>query len=1106
MSQPSIKYLFFSFLIATFLFPSCQKEKKMPTFHLHEGLQKGIQFQNTLTPTKEINILDYMYFFNGGGIAAGDFNKDGLIDLYFSGNQVSNQLYINQSDLTFKDVTKIAFENEPNGWSTGATVIDINNDGMLDLYVCEVGNYKTLQGHNRLYVCQEIKNGIPIYKEQAKEYGLAFSGFSTQASFLDYDLDGDLDMYLLNHSVHANGTMGRRSDFLDKQHPLSGDRFYKNENGIFVDHTKEAGIYSNQLGYGLGIAVSDINLDGYPDIYIGNDFHENDYLYINQKDGTFKEQLQDQIMHTSRFSMGVDIADLNNDGFNEIMTLDMLPFDPILLKRAEGEDAAGTFKYKLKFGYNHQYVQNCLQLNNGNGTFSEIAMQAEVHATDWSWATLFFDFENDGYKDIFVSNGIPKRMNDIDFINFLNTNPLSPTSDIGEANSKNLQLIAAIPEVKIKNQFFSNQENLGFENITTSLTTHKNSYSNGAIYADLDGDNDLDIVSNNIDDPIHIYENKTANTNKTLNIKLIGHDKNIHAIGTKIFVYTKNGQKIYYEKTMSRGFQSSMEMEAIIGIGQQEIEKVVIVWPDNTWQETTHLDTLSLVYTYQEGLPTFDYQQLNRKYAATITAIDYGEQINLNVAHEENPFVEFDRESLIPHTVAEEGPALAVGDLNNDGREDFFLGGAKGKVAQIMFQNKAGAFEKRSIAAIEKDKQYEDTDALILDVDGDGDNDLLVASGGNEYKLTSPYTQPRLYRNMNNDTFQKDLTAFKEVNCVAQIICPNDIDGDGDIDLFIGARSIPWRYGETPTSYLLVNNGQGIFSPITEKLAPDLSKVGLVKFAEWVDLDKNGEQDLVLALEWGEIVAFMAVKGKFNKEILFSGKGWWNCILSYDFDNDGDIDLLAGNQGTNHKLKIKKGQTIKMYLNDFDNNGQQEPILNYYVQDKEIPFATKMDLEKQLPYLKKKYLFAKDFAQASTTQLLGKQKLKTATLKEADFFESILLENDGQQHFKAIQLPATAQISPLKTAQLIDANKDTLMDIIVGGNFYGNNVQMGRYDGNFGSVLMNKGNGHFESEPLNGLTIKGQIRKIEKIKVDNKEFLLIARNNEDLKLIEFKDR
>ncbi len=1091
---------------------SCSSGEPDAPFVLLKSEHTGLEFENVLKQDTVFHVFNYMYFFNGGGIAAGDFNRDGLVDLYFTSNMGPNQLYLNEGDFHFRKVTEAAgVAGQPTAWSSGASVVDINHDGLLDIYVSQVGDYKVLKGHNQLFVCTGIEEGIPLFEDQSEQYGLDLVGFGTQATFFDYDGDGDLDLYQLNHSLHHNGTFGRRKTFEESKHETAGDRLLRNDGGVFTDVTGEAGIYSTVIGYGLGIVSGDINRDGWPDIYIGNDFHENDYLYINQQDGTFKEVLTEQMRHTSRFSMGVDMADINNDGLNEVISLDMLPNDPKILKASLAEDDYGVFQFKLGYGYNHQYARNNLQLNNGNGSFSEIGLFAGVAATDWSWAPLLTDFNQDGYKDLFISNGIPRRMNDIDYINFRTSDEVRYKMQFDHMSESDLDIVEKMPRIKLPNRFFLNRGDLKFEDLTEKVENQTESFSNGAVAVDLDNDGDLDLVVNNLEDAPFIYKNQSreqaGSDQHYLQLQLKGSPQNPEGIGSMAVAF-KGEDKLVFEHYAVRGYQSSMLQYLDIGLGSdKDLDSLMLVWPDGGMQRipVDSLDRL-LVMKWQPGLPAFDFSVLQGKEAPLDNRWeDLTDSLSLIFRHEENPFVEFNREQLIPHMVSTEGPALATGDINGDGLEDVFVGGSKRTQSGFFFQRIDGSFEQVLQPELQKDSLFEDVDAQLVDIDGDKDLDLVIASGGNEYTGKSEPLQSRVYKNNGRGDFRRDTSALPKLYMTAACVAAADIDGDGDTDLFFGGRAVPWNYGLTPESYLLENNGSGKFSLVTEERAPNLKEIGLIKSGQFQDIDQDGDPDLLLAMEWGPLLAFENQEGHFTKRLLCQEYGFWNNLIPFDYDKDGDLDLIAGNLGLNSKLQASVEEPMHLYVHDFDKNGQQDQILSYYVEGQERPFATYKELTRQMPHLKKEYLYARDFASATLQDLFGPEALAEAVVRTATTFESVLLTNEGQWNFTLTPLPDRLQFAPLKGGVVLPGATAEYTELILAGNFYENNIEMGRYDADYGNLLRVYPDGKLEVEPLGALLINGQVRQMATISIGGKPAYILAKNNEPLQLIQRVD-
>ena len=1078
----------------------CNTEKR---FELLKPTHTGVHFSNNLEETPQMNIFTYLYFYNGGGVAAGDLNSDGLPDLYFTSNLDSNRLYLNKGDFKFEDITAKTNLFGKRGWTTGVAMADVNGDGKLDIYVSQLGDYKNIMGKNQLYINQgNDENGIPQFKEEAGKWGLDLKGFSTQAAFFDYDLDGDLDMYMLNHSVHSNGTY-ERSDLRGQVHPLAGDKLMRNDGDKFTDVSHDSGIYSSALGYGLGITIADINWDGYPDIYVGNDFHEDDYLYINNGDGTFSEKLGDMIMHTSRFSMGNDVADLNNDGLPDIVSLDMLPADPEKLKASAGEDAFDVYHLKLNYGYKHQYSRNTLQLNLGNGKFSEIALLSGIYATDWSWSSLVADFDLDGYQDIFISNGIKRRMNDLDYINFISNDAIQHRLE-GDLTDAELALVEEMPVVKISNYIYRNQGNLKFKDQSHEWGIDHESFSNGAVYVDLDNDGDLDLVTNNIDQPAFIYKNNTIDGKKAadevnfLKVKFNGKAPNLLGVGAKLVFALETG-KIIRENFTTRGFQSTMTPEMIVGLGKQtKIDSLWVIWPDKTFQLLQNVATnQTLIVNQAEAKGNYRFN------ASSETIFSKTAQPGLDYKHQENRYIEFNREPLIPHMSSTEGPHLMVADLNGDGLDDLWLPGAKRVSSSIYLQTENG-WKHHYQESFRQDSLAEDIMAENLDVDNDGDIDLIVISGGNEFQKDNAPLRVRVYINDGKANFKRDDQVLPEIHVTGGCISKGDFDQDGHQDIFIGGSVVPWAYGVTPESYLLRNTGGGKFENYSSS-TEGLAKVGMAKTAVWADLDGDQFPELIVAGEWMPVTVFKNNNGKLQKlknSNLDQFKGWWQSLAVKDVDNDGNPDIIAGNLGLNSKLKASQDQPVSLYYGDFDENQVNEQLLVYYRQGKPTLFASKDELIKQMPSLKSKFLKYADYARADLYDIFPKSKFDAALqLQATELRSGVFYNHDG--NFEFSPLPVEAQFSPVYALQVIDYDLDGNFDILGAGNFYDVNIQFGRYDAGFGFLLRNDGKGNYTwiGNGKSGLNLSGQVRDIKALNTVQGTVYVVAGNNDSLRVI-----
>ncbi len=1064
------------------LFSCTSKNNPSPLLFKEISSEKtNITFSNDLEYKDSLNIIDFLYYYNGGGVAIGDINNDGKEDLFFTANQKPNKLYLNLGDFNFKDFTEEAGILDTGFWSTGVSIADINNDGNVDIYVCAVGNYKTLKGRNLLY----LNNGDGTFNEVAKTYGLDFTGFSTQASFFDYDRDGDLDMYLLNHSVHTVNSYGKSNKRFDKD-PLAGDRLFENKlnekENRFVDVTEKAGIYSSSLGYGLAIKTADINNDGWTDIYIGNDFHENDYIYINQKDKTFKELGETYMSHTSRFTMGVDIADINNDSHTDIFTLDMMPFSAEVLLKSGGEEEDEISTIKEDFGYGKQYANNQLQLNTQKGYFEEISALTNTFATDWSWSVLLEDFDNNSYKDIFITNGIYKRPNDLDYINFMSSASFSEYS-----REKRMELeqkiIEIMPTLKISNILYLNNGALEFEkqNKNIGLTP---SYSNGAATADLDNDGDLDIVVNNINQKATILETKLSNPTNYLTLKLKGNKKYPSIFNAKVYLYNGD-KKLYKELAPAKGFQSSSSHLLHFGLGDfSTIDSLEIVWADGKLQTVKNvaINQTLLVERPNATLPNYTYVKSPSKKIK-----------DFPLTHKENYYLDYKSEILIPEMLSKEGPAVVSSDFNKDGLTDVFVGGGRFQEPSLFFQKEDGSFTKQQEKLFANENVYEDVDAVAFDFENDGDLDIYVARGGNDNYENQETFEDRIYINDGNGIFSIHKHPLPQINSGS--VAAGDFDKDGFIDIFVGGRSVPGAYGLSPNSYLLKNNGKLGFSIFFEQ------RLGMITDSEWVDVNNDSFLDLVAVGDWMPVSIYLNLDGKnfenataeYNLE---NTEGLWNVVKVLDINEDGKKDFLVGNAGLNTKWKASAKKPIQLYLDDIDDNERLDPIIFYPYQDTLVPFATKNQLDKQVPSLKKRFRSYTGFSKVRTfEQLTGKNTTDILVQKSIAELQSMLFVQ-GEKGFEKIPLPTEAQKSTIQDFYVADT-KDSKKIVYVGNNL-GHLNFLGNATANAGGILTYTKDTMMHKELLPLPPFKSY-RKI--LSIDKKQ-LLIATNNDQFYLLD----
>ena len=1081
-------FFFISFCIFTcVLFAACQSKKTL--FTQISSNTSNITFTNRLEKNEHLNILYYLYYYNGGGVSVGDINNDSLPDIYFTANSKgNNKLYLNKGNFIFEDITDNAAVAGSSDWCSGVTMADVNGDGLLDIYVSAVANYLGLRGHNELF----INNGNNTFTESAAKYGLDMIGLSTQAAFFDYDHDGDLDCYILRHSTKPHANIVDTSRRLVKD-SISGDRLFRNDLNTtaakFTDVSADARIYQSSLGYGLGIGVADINNDGWEDIYVGNDFHENDYYYINNGNGTFTESGAKHFRHYSRFSMGNDVADYNNDGQLDVITVDMLPPDEKTLKTYGSDENPDIYKMKLETnGYQNQYSKNCLQRNNGNGnSFSETALINGVAATDWSWAPLFADFDNDGNKDLFISSGIVQRPVDLDYVKFVSDEYAKKQVD--KTNKYDESIVAAMPDGGSYPFLFKGNENDPFIDVSNDWgTANLKGYYNGAAYADLDNDGDLDLVINCIKSKALILKNNTDNKNSiTLSFK--GDSLNSFGIGSKAYLFT-NGKIQYQQLMLTRGFQSSIDPRLHFGLDAlNTIDSILVIWPNQRYEILRNISANRPFTVNQKNASgVFDYsffKSPEKKFTAAAISSPW--------KHNENDFFDYNVQYLIPHAESTRGPKIAVADVNNDGFDDFYACGAKNQPGTLLIRQSNGSFINSDTAVFNADAICEDVDAVFFDADNDKDHDLFVVSGGNEFSPQPNAFEDRLYLNDGKGHFTKAINHFASQNENKSCVTVADIDNDGDHDLFIGNLADPAAYGLPKTSYLYINDGKAHFTLADNNKIP-LKSIGIVTSAAFTDLNKDDWNDLIVTGEWMAIKIFMNNRGTFTASDIPQSTGLWQTIFPADVNGDGAIDLLAGNWGRNTKLYAGKNGPCKLYTTDFDKNGAIEQLMCYTIDGNEYTFLAKDELERRIPVLKKYYLKYKDVA-GKTVQYMFYDLFKDYTELKAEVLSSSCFINDGKGNFTRVDLPVELQLAPVMSFAIAEEPGA----FIAGGNFYGVVPYEGRYDALLPTeFFFDKTSGSF-STGFHIQNIDGEIRDIKWITGAGKEkLLLLARNNKEL--------
>ena len=1070
-------------------------------FELLAPRATGIRFENTLPEAPDFNILDYLYYYNGGGVAVGDIDGDGLQDLYFSANLGPNRLYRNLGGFRFEDITDRAGVAGPGGWKTGVTMADVNGDGHVDIHVSGV-RYLSQDGRNVLY----INTGDGRFRDETEAYGLAQSGYGTQALFFDHDSDGDLDAYLLNHATHTERGIGMPAGSIDRD--AAADRLMRNDGNRFRDVSVQAGLVRGLDGFGLGVVASDLNEDGCPDLYVANDFQENDLLYVNRCDGTFDERITRATGHTSRFSMGVDAADIDNDGRVDVFVGDMLPEREEVLKTSASSESFNLFNLRLRAGYHPQYARNTLQLNRGDLRFSDIGYLAGVHATDWTWAPLFADFDNDGSKDLFVANGIYRRPNDLDYINYAGNEAADLAIRTGDVRMRQ-EIMRRMPQVPLPNHMFRNRGDLTFADVGAEWGLTQTGFSTGAAYADLDNDGALDLIVNDVNGPARIYRNRGAERhgNAWLSVHLEGAAPNTAAIGAKVFVFA-GGITQLVEQMPTRGFQSSVDPRLHVGLGRAaRADSVVVIWPDRRSQVVRDVSlNRALVLSQREA--TGQWTPRGAGPHPTPLLAPVASRASIPFRHIENAFLDTDREPLMPHLLSAEGPALAVADVNGDGLDDVFVGGAKWQASRLFIQSADGRFAGRNDELFAADSIDEDVDAAFFDADGDGDFDLYVVTAGNEFWAPAPQLRDRLYLNAGDGIFSKAPgTALPPIAENGGCVAPGDFDRDGDTDLFVGSRVVSRSYGVTPPSHLLRNDGRGRFTDATADVAPGLAHVGMVSDCAWLSRGRGAPPELVVVGEWMAVRVFgmdgMRLVDRTEAAGLSGTEGWWNSVSTADLNGDGIEDLVLGNLGLNAYLKASPERPVRMHVHDFGNTGVQKQILEFYKGDRSYPLAGRDDIVRLIPSLRSRYPQYASFGASTVEEILPAAELRAATTFTARTFASSVALRAKDGRFSLHSLPIEAQFAPVYASLARDFDGDGHTDILLGGNQHGVPPMLGRYDASHGLLLRGTGGGRFAAMDLgtSGIAIEGQIRDLAALRYDAGTAVVVARNHDGVQLL-----